>query len=86
MWSQDIIEAVMQVAKWGNSLAVRLPKKLVEELKLKPGDELDIVKASQRLLAVEKIDRRKAALERMAARRWTLPDGYRFDRVEAHEW
>ena len=25
-------EAVMQVSKWGNSLAVRLPKALVEEL------------------------------------------------------
>jgi antitoxin MazE len=74
----------MQVAKWGNSLAVRLPKKLVEELKLRPGDELDIVEASQRMLAVTKIDRRKTALERMAARRWTPPD-YRFDRDEVHE-
>lgn len=75
----------MLVAKWGNSLAVRLPKKLVETLKLEPGDELDIVEASQRILAVQKIDRRRAALDRMAARRWTLPEGYRFDRDEAHE-
>lgn len=75
----------MQVAKWGNSLAVRLPKKLVEELKLKPGDELDVVEVSQRVLAVRKIDRRKAALERMAARQWMQPEDYRFDRDEAHE-
>ena len=33
----------MRVSKWGNSLAVRLPKKLVEELRLAPGDELAIV-------------------------------------------
>lgn len=75
----------MQVAKWGNSLAVRLPKKLIEELKLRPGDELDIVEASQRMLAVTKNDRRKTALESMAARRWTPPDDCRFDRDEAHE-
>lgn len=75
----------MQVAKWGNSLAVRLPKKLVEKMKLQPGDELDIVDASSRAIAVKKIDRRKAALERMAARNWTLSLGYRFDRDEANK-
>lgn len=75
----------MLVAKWGNSLAVRLPKKLVEEMKLRPGDELTIVEASDRTIAVDRIDRRKAALERMAGRDWRLPEGYRFDRDEANE-
>lgn len=31
------------VAKWGNSIAVRLPKGVSEELGLKPGKELDLV-------------------------------------------
>ena len=31
----------MQVAKWGNSLAIRLPAALVEQLQLKEGDEID---------------------------------------------
>ena len=35
----------MQVSKWGNSLAVRLPRALVEALKLKEGDEISIVPA-----------------------------------------
>ncbi len=30
----------MQVAKWGNSLAVRLPAELVRELGLREGDEV----------------------------------------------
>jgi antitoxin MazE len=30
----------MQVAKWGNSLAVRLPVALVQELGIADGDEL----------------------------------------------
>jgi antitoxin MazE len=33
---------VMQVAKWGNSLAVRLPAAVVEALKLQEGDEIEI--------------------------------------------
>ncbi len=32
----------MQVAKWGNSLAVRLPAAVVEALKLKEGDDIEI--------------------------------------------
>lgn len=32
----------MQVAKWGNSLAVRLPAELVRELGLKAGDEIEL--------------------------------------------
>ena len=32
----------MQVAKWGNSLAVRLPASVVEALKLKEGDDVEI--------------------------------------------
>ena len=31
----------LQVAQWGNSVAVRLPKFLVDELRLQPGSELD---------------------------------------------
>ena len=75
----------MLVAKWGNSLAVRLPKKLVEEMRLAPGDELAIVEASRDRIAVEKRDRRKDALDRMRKRHWTLPKGYRFDRDEANK-
>ncbi len=34
----------MQVAKWGKSLAVRLPAELVRELGLKDGDQIDLVR------------------------------------------
>lgn len=76
----------MQVSKWGNSLAVRLPKALVDELGLKEGDELNLVAARKRTIEVEtKKDQRKAALARMAKRNWTLPPDYKFDRDEANE-
>ncbi len=41
----------MMVSKWGNSLAVRLPKALVEQLGLAPGDELNVVEASSSSLS-----------------------------------
>jgi antitoxin MazE len=83
---QDITESAMQVSKWGNSLAVRLPKALVEKLGLKQGDQLNVVAAKDGAIAVEtNEDQRRRALERMAARNWTLREGYSFDRDEANE-
>jgi antitoxin MazE len=75
----------MQVSKWGDSLAVRLPKTLVEKMGLRAGDELDIVDVADRMLIVQKEDRRKAALDRLASLNWTLPPDYKFDRDEANE-
>jgi antitoxin MazE len=70
----------MQIAKWGNSLAVRLPKRLIDSLGLKPGDRMEIVDVSPDRLAVEKVDARAKAIDRMAARRWASPPDFRFDR------
>ena len=75
----------MQVSKWGNSLAVRLPKALVDALGLAPGDELKVVEASKRQIAVEKADQRAEFLKQMEQFRWTAPEGYKFDRDEANE-
>ena len=75
----------MQVSKWGDSLAVRLPKALVEKMGLQAGDELDIVDVVERTLVVKKEERRKAALEELASLNWTLPADYKFDRDEANE-
>jgi antitoxin MazE len=80
------MEAVMQVSRWGNSLAVRLPKTLVEQLGLKEGDQLSVVAARDGAIEVEtKAARRRRALQRMAARNWTLRQGCRFDRDEANQ-
>ena len=82
----DIMEAAMQVSKWGNSLAVRLPKALVDALGLREGDELNVVAARSGTIEVEtREDQRRRALARMAGRNWTLPPDYKFDRDEANE-
>lgn len=75
----------MRVAKWGGSLAVRLPKALVDELGLKVGDELALVGASKERLTIEKDQRRRRAIANMRARGWSLPESYSFDRNEANE-
>jgi antitoxin MazE len=76
----------MQVSKWGNSLAVRLPKALVDQLGLKEGDELNVVSASSDTIAVEtKEARRLRALDHLSKLNWTLPEDYKFDRDEANE-
>ena len=74
----------MRVAKWGNSLGVRLPKELVDSQALKPGDELAIVDATKERLVVAKDERRKRAIDNMRARGWKLPADYRFDREDAN--
>lgn len=75
----------MRIARWGNSLAVRLPKVLVDELHLAPGDELEVVSASKKEIVVEKRDRRAEFLKAMEQFRWPAPEGYKFDRDEANE-
>ena len=74
----------MQVAKWGNSLAVRLPAAVVEALGLREGDEIDIKVAGERAFDVALDRSRERALERIRALRRPLPSGWKFDRDEAN--
>ena len=42
----------MRVSEWGNSLGVRLPRATVDELGLKPGDDLEVVAAAPSRLVI----------------------------------
>ena len=75
----------MQVGKWGNSLAVRLPAAVAEALGLKEGDEIQIEVAGERTFRVERDRTREEALERLRSLAWKLPPGFRFSRGEADE-
>ncbi len=75
----------MQVSKWGNSLAVRLPAAVVEALELKEGDEIEVRIAGPREFEIARDRSRDAALERLRKLRRRLPPGFSFDRVEANE-
>lgn len=76
----------MRVFRWGDSLAVRLPEALLDQLGLKEGDELNVVAARDGKVEVETEEcRRLQALDRLSKRNWILPEGYKFDRDEANE-
>jgi len=79
---------VMQVAQWGNSLAVRLPAAVVKALGLKAGDNVEIFAAGSDAFALAKADRADkvdALFERVRALRGSLPADFKFDRLEANE-
>jgi antitoxin MazE len=74
----------MQVSKWGNSLAVRLPAAIVEALGLKDGDQIEIRVAGRRVFEVSRDQRRERALASLRKLRRPLPDGFIFDRTDAN--
>jgi antitoxin MazE len=75
----------MQVAKWGNSLAVRLPSAVVEVLGLQEGDDIEIQVAGSRSFEVSRRASPRELLTRLRKFRGRLPADFKFDRLEAHE-
>jgi antitoxin MazE len=80
----SILERIMQVAKWGNSLAVRLPAIVVEALRLKEGDEIEIHVAAAREFGVARKPGREDFLNQLRAYRGRLPRDFKFDRHDAN--
>ena len=74
----------MQVAKWGNSLAVRLPSAVVEALELKEGDEIETHVADARAFAIARKPGREELLKRLRTFRGRLPADFKFDRDDAN--
>ncbi len=74
----------MQDSKWGNSLAIRLPAAVVEALKLKEGDEVEVHVVGERAFDIARDLSRERALARIRAFRKELPPGWKFDREEAN--
>jgi len=75
----------MQVSKWGNSLAVRLPAVLVEALDLKEGDEIEISIAGKRDFKVARYRSKERALEQLRQMKWSFPPDFKFNREEINE-
>jgi antitoxin MazE len=67
---------VVQVSKWGNSLAVRLAE----------GDVVDILRAGERSVEIVKRDDQGAFLKKLRALQKPTPKGFRWNRAEANEW
>ena len=75
----------MQVAQWGNSLAVRLPATLVAALQLKAGEEVELHLVGEREFEVSKKTSPPQLLARLRQLRGRLPPDFHFNRLEANE-
>ena len=74
----------MQVSKWGNSLAIRLPAVVVDALKLREGDDIEVVIADSRVLRVARKPDRETLLARLRQFRGKLPADFKFERDDAN--
>lgn len=75
----------MKVARWGNSLAVRLPAAVVEAMQLKDGDEIEIVAANAKTLAVDRKPDFEELLAQVRRYRGRMPKDFKFNREELYE-
>ncbi len=74
----------MQVAKWGNSLAVRIPASVVEALNLREGDDIQIHIAHAREFLLARKPGRDEFLQNLRSFRGRLPADFTFDREDAN--
>ncbi len=74
----------MRVAKWGNSLAVRLPASIVKQLDLQAGEEIDVRVAEDGVLYIARKPEPAELLKRLRKFRGRLPKDFVFDRDEFH--
>lgn len=74
----------MQVSKWGNSLAIRLPASVVEALELREGDDIEVMIADKRVFKVKKKPGKDAFLQQLRKYRGKLPADFTFDRDDAN--
>jgi antitoxin MazE len=75
----------VKFAKWGNSLAIRIPAEVVAELGLSANDEAEIKVTGKHSFEISRDLRREEALEAMKRLSFPLPPGYRFNREEINE-
>jgi antitoxin MazE len=75
----------MQVSRWGNSLAVRLPAGMVQALDLKEGEEISLHLVGARSFEVSKKSTVQELLARLHQFRGRLPADFHFDRLEANQ-
>ncbi len=74
----------MKIAKWGNSLAIRIPKDVADALGLAVGDEVELEAGCVGVLRLNRQMTREEALANLRRFRGTMPADFKFDREEAN--
>ena len=74
----------MRIAKWGNSLAIRLPTTVIEALGLREGDDVQVHVLDSRDFGISRKPGREELLKRLRDFRDRLPADFKFDREDAN--
>jgi antitoxin MazE len=75
----------MKFAKWGNSVAVRIPAEMVALLGISPGEEAEIKVTGEHSFEVTRDCSRQKAIEAIHKLARPLPPGYKFNRDEIYD-
>lgn len=75
----------MKFAKWGNSIAVRIPAEVVTKLGISPNDEALIKVTGEFSFEITRDRKREEALKRLRELRFVMPEDYVFDRDEIYD-
>jgi antitoxin MazE len=75
----------MKFAKWGNSIAVRIPADVVAKLGITPDEEAQIRVTGEHSFEISRDRSRQEAIEKMRKLRFIVPDDYVFNRDEIYD-
>jgi antitoxin MazE len=80
-----IWRCALKFAKWGNSIAFRVPAEVVAELGISPNEEAQIKVTGKYSFEVTRDRRRQEAIEAIRKLARPLPPGYKFNRDEIYD-
>ena len=75
----------MKFAKWGNSIAIRVPAEVIAKLGISPDEEAQIRVTGEYSFEVTRDRRREEAIEAIRKLARPLPPGYKFNRDEIYD-
>jgi antitoxin MazE len=75
----------VKFAKWGNSIAIRVPADVVAKLKISPDEEAQIRVTGEFSFEVTRDRRREEAIKAIRKLARPLPPGYKFNRDEIYD-
>jgi antitoxin MazE len=75
----------LKFAKWGNSIAVRIPAEVVTKLGISPDEEAQIKVTGEFSFEITRDRSRQNAIEKLRKLRFVVPDDYVFDRNEIYD-
>lgn len=74
----------MKISKWGNSLAVRIPKGIAEKAGFEEGDDIELFEQNGRLTIRKKKDREAALRAFLDRPKLDFGKDFKWDREEAN--